>query len=116
MHEGAIAQSVMEVLRDIKTQNGLLSITSATLKIGAVSGVAIDALLFAFEAIQKEEEFIKNTKLNIIYVNVKARCNICGKIYEFDDTDNLVMFCPDCQMPLTIINGKELEIVDVEGQ
>ncbi|AHF97672.1 MAG: hydrogenase maturation nickel metallochaperone HypA [Desulfurella sp.] len=116
MHEGAIAQSVVEVLRDIKDQNGLLSITSATLKIGAISGVVVDALLFAFEAIQKEEDFIKDTKLNIIYVNVKARCSICGKTFEFDNTDDLVMICPDCQMPLAIINGKELEIVDVEGQ
>ncbi|MGE4546378.1 MAG: hydrogenase maturation nickel metallochaperone HypA [Desulfurella sp.] len=116
MHEGAIAQSVVDILRDIKDQNGLLSITSATLKVGAVSGVMIDALEFAFEAIKKEEDFIKDATLNIINVNVKAKCNICNKIYEFDNTDGLVMICPDCQMPLTIINGKELEIVDVEGE
>ncbi len=116
MHEGAIAQSVVEVLRDIKNQNQLLSITSATLKVGAISGVMIDALEFAFEAIKKEEDFIKDAKLNIINVSVKAKCNICDKIYEFDNTDDLVMMCPICQMPLSIISGKELEIIDVEGE
>lgn len=116
MHEGAIAQSLVEILRDIKNQNGLLGITSATLQVGAVSGVAIDALEFAFEAIKKEEDFIKDAKLNIILINVKAKCNICDKIYEFENTDDLVMICPDCQMPLTIISGKELEIIDVEGE
>ena len=116
MHEGAIAQSVVEVLRDIKDQNGLLSITSTTIKIGAISGVMVDALVFAFEALKNEEEFIKNTKLNIINVNVKAKCAICGKLYKFDNPDNIVLICPVCGMPLSIINGKELEIIDVEGE
>lgn len=116
MHEGAIAQSVVEILRDIKDQNGLLCITSATLKVGAVSGVMIDALEFAFEAIKKEEDFIKDARLNIININVNAKCNICDKTYEFGNTDDLVMICPVCQMPLVIITGKELEIIDVEGE
>ena len=116
MHEGGIAQSIVEILAEIKEQNELSCITAVTLKVGKMSGVMIYALEFALEAIKCEEKFIKNTKFNIISIDVKAKCSLCGREYQFADTDEVNLLCPDCQMPLTIISGKELEIVDVEGK
>jgi len=116
MHEGAIAQSIVDILGDICKQNGLSSITSITLKVGVLSGVMIDALEFAFEAIKSEESFIKESTLQIIKVPIKAKCSLCGATYEFDDNEDVVLICPQCNWPLTILSGKELEILDVEGQ
>ncbi len=116
MHEGAIAESIVDILKQTKEKNGLEKITKVTLKIGIMSGVMVDALLFALDAIKNEETFIKNAVFEVENVNVKAYCVICGKHYSYERNDELTLMCKDCSMPLEIIEGKEMEIVEIEGE
>ncbi len=116
MHEGAIAESIVDILKQVKEENNLNRIVKVRLKIGKMSGVMIDALLFALEALRTEEDVISETEFEVIETNVKAKCNLCDKIYEYYDVSDVVMLCEQCGMPLDIIEGKEMEIIDVEGE
>ena len=116
MHEGAIAESIVDILKETKTANNLSKITKVTLKIGIMSGVMIDALLFALDALKNEENIIKDTVFEVEKVNVKAHCVICEKDYHYKENDELMLICAECGMPLNIVEGKEMEIVDIEGE
>ena len=116
MHEGAIAESIVDILKQVMDDNNLKRIIRVRLKIGKMSGVMIDALLFALEALRSEEDVISQTAFDIVETDVKAKCNICGEFYEYSDVSEVVMLCKKCGMPLDIIEGKEMEIVDVEGE
>ncbi len=116
MHEGAIAENIIDILKETKLQNNLLKITKVTLKIGIMSGVMIDALLFALEALKNEEEIIKETNFDVIETDVKAKCIICNKYFEFKKNNDIILLCKECGMPLEIIEGKEMEIKEIEGE
>ncbi len=116
MHEGAIAESIVDILKQIKEENGLNRIVKVRLKIGKMSGVMVDALMFALEALKTEEDVIDGTEFEVVETDVKARCNLCNRVYEYNDVSDVVMLCEQCGMPLDIIEGKEMEIIDVEGK
>jgi len=115
MHEGAIAESIVDILRQVKAENSINRVTKVRLKIGMMSGVMVDALLFALEALRTEESIIKETEFEVIQTHLRAKCNLCGKIYSYNDPTDIVMLCESCGMPLDIVEGKEMEIVDIEG-
>ncbi len=116
MHEGAIAESIVDILKRVKDENKLKKIIKVRLKIGKMSGVMIDALLFALDALRNEEAVISQTEFDILEINVKARCNVCDTFYEYSEVSEVVMLCKECGMPLDIIEGKEMEIMDIEGE
>ncbi len=116
MHEGAVAESIVDILKQVKVENDLSIIRKVRLKIGILSGVMVDALLFALDALKTEEEIIGKTEFDVVRTHVKAKCNICNKDYEYKDVTDIVMLCSDCGMPLDIVEGKEMEIIDIEGE
>jgi len=116
MHEGAIAESIVDILKQVKEENGLKRIVKVHLKIGKMSGVMVDALVFALEALRTEEDVISSTVFEVVETNVKAKCNVCERYYEYEDISEIVMLCEECGMPLDIVEGKEMEIIDIEGE
>ncbi len=116
MHEGAIAESIVDILKQVKKENSLNKIVKVRLKIGKMSGVMVDALMFALEALKTEEDIINDTGFEVVETDVKARCNLCNRVYEYNDVSDVVMLCEQCGMPLDIIEGKEMEIIDIEGE
>jgi len=116
MHEGAIAESIVDILKDTAEENSLNKITRVVLKIGKMSGVMIDALLFALEALKNEESLIEDAEFEVVENNIKAHCFVCDKDFYFEESSGIVLICPECSMPLEIIEGKEMEIVEIEGE
>ncbi|WP_022670758.1 hydrogenase maturation nickel metallochaperone HypA [Hippea alviniae] len=116
MHEGAIAESIVDILKDTAKENKLNKITKVALKIGKMSGVMIDALLFALDALRNEESIIEDAKFEVVENDIKAHCFVCDKDFYFEELTDIVLVCPDCSMPLEIIEGKEMEIIEIEGE
>ncbi len=116
MHEGAIAESIVDILKDSVDQNKLNSIIKVKLNVGILSGVMVDALLFALEALKNEENIIKDAEFCVIESDVVARCVICDKEYKFKKGEDISLLCSECGMPLDIISGKEMEIIEIEGE
>lgn len=116
MHEGAIAESIVDILKETKKSENIDKIVRVKLKIGIMSGVMVDALLFALAALKEEEAIIKDTEFDVMETNVKARCVLCNKDFYFKKGEDIMLLCSKCGMPLDIIEGKEMEIIDIEAE
>ncbi len=116
MHEGAIAESIVDILKETKEAENIDNIVKVRLKIGIMSGVMVDALLFALTALKEEERIIKDTEFDVVETNVKAHCVLCNKDFYFKKGDDISLLCNKCGMPLDIIEGKEMEIIDIEAE
>ncbi len=116
MHEGAIAQSILDILKQVAEDNGMARITRVRLKIGKLSGVMIDALMFALDALRHEEGLISGALFEVTETQIRARCALCNTEYTFDDATDMVLLCRQCHMPLEVTAGREMEIIGVEGE
>jgi len=112
MHELSIAQSIIEVVMQDMSKHKLTKVDTIKLRIGKITQVMPDALLFGFECLSKDTS-LDGTKLIIETVPVKGHCKTCGQDFVFEDWPH---DCPECgQTDIRIISGRELEIVEFEG-
>jgi hydrogenase nickel incorporation protein HypA/HybF len=112
MHEVSIISSIIETVTLQCERDGYTKINSIRLRIGKASHISPDSLQFAFEAIKKNT-LAETASLDIETVPIAARCDICH--HEFTTHVTFIYNCPSCSSPsFTIINGQEMEIVDME--
>jgi hydrogenase nickel incorporation protein HypA/HybF len=112
MHEASIALSVLEIAVDNCRKAGYNRIESIRLKIGRASGIMIDALLFAFNAV-KAGTIAAEASVIIDEIPVSGLCSSCGK--DFVTEEKYVLCCPECSSTsFNIKTGRELEIIDME--
>ncbi len=113
MHEVSIATGVLDIVYAECARSGLSRVDSVNVRIGRASGIMPDALLFAFDAI-KAGSIAERAVLNIEEVHVGGTCRDCGGTFETEET--YVFHCPLCGgNSFTITAGRELEIVEMEG-
>jgi len=111
MHEASIALSMLEIAVDNCRKAGYNRIESIRLKIGRASGIMIDALLFAFNAV-KADTIAAEASVIIDEVPVSGLC-CCGK--DFVTEEKYILCCPECSnTSFNIKTGRELEIIDME--
>jgi hydrogenase nickel incorporation protein HypA/HybF len=111
MHEVSIMQSALESAEQHAKAQGATRIHRIVLNIGAASGVAPDALEFAFGPVT-EGTMADGATLEIIGVPVVRYCETCS--VEFDAPD-LLIECPKCgNYALEIRRGAELELASLE--
>lgn len=107
MHELTIAVEVIDIANDYAKRAGSSVATEIEIEVGELSGVEYDALDFALE-VSKKNTILENTRINILKIKGKAKCNNCNTEFE---TDNLYAFCPVCkQYDFTITDGKQLKV------
>ena len=110
MHELSIAVSIVESVEE-NLPSPDERVEKVFLKIGAMSGVVKDALLFSFD-IAAEDSQLSGAKIEIEEVPVVVRCSECGVETELGNPP--IFKCKDCGRPTSDIkSGKELEIVSV---
>ncbi len=110
MHELSIACSIVETVEE-----NLPPETTATkifLKIGAMSGVVKDALLFSFE-IAAENTRAADATLVIEELPVVVHCDDCD--FDTELASPPIFRCGQCkELTGKILQGKELEVVSIE--
>jgi hydrogenase nickel incorporation protein HypA/HybF len=109
MHELAITENIIAIAEAAARDEGATRITGIKVKIGEFTGVVPEALDFSF-SVAKQGTLAENASLEIEFVPLRKRCSACDKISEggFD------FWCRDCQIPVEIISGRELQIEYVE--
>jgi len=113
MHELSIAQSLISSVVQEKQDRGLGPIRSVGLKIGELSGVLPEALIFCFD-LAREGTPLEEAELKIEKVAARLHCKKCGTENE---PAELVFLCPKCASgEIQIINGYELDIVYLEAE
>ena len=112
MHELSIALSIIEGATEEARKHENAKVEAVHLKLGALSGVVKDALLFSWE-IACQGTPMENSRLEIEEIPVVAFCENCGKNQHIAAINNLI--CPNCETPATeIVSGRELMVTALE--
>ena len=113
MHEVSIALGLIEELLRIAGENNAKNVIKVKLKIGEMSGIVTDSLMFAFDAIKIEHPLLSNAEILIEEVPLIYGCNVCGRTFQTEGA--AFPSCPDCNSyKLKIISGEEQNIENVE--
>lgn len=113
MHEMSYVLMSIEELNNVIKENDVKELISVTLNIGESSGVEENYFRVCWDAAIKDTP-IKNTKLKINMLPSEGRCLSCGSIFNLKENNYT---CPNCKSnnAYTPINGKDIEIVEIEA-
>ena len=111
MHELSIALSLLSIAEDEAERIGG-KVRALHVKVGALSGVVKDALLFSYD-VASADTTLAGTRLHIEEVPVIVYCEQCREQRTLESPQLFV--CPACgAMTPDIRQGKELQLVSLE--
>ncbi|HZJ45563.1 MAG TPA: hydrogenase maturation nickel metallochaperone HypA [Pyrinomonadaceae bacterium] len=112
MHELSIAMSMVEMATEESQRLGAERVTALHLKVGLLSGVVKDALIFSYEVACAGTP-LEGSKLIIEDVPVKVYCPRCRSEKELDSIQ--LFACPACgELTPEVLEGRELQVVAME--
>jgi hydrogenase nickel incorporation protein HypA/HybF len=112
MHELSIAMSIIEGASQEALSRGAARVNAVHLKLGPLSGVVKDALLFSY-GLACEGTLLEGSQLVIEEVPVIVHCPNCETEKTLDSIQRFC--CPACgTLTSEIVSGKELELVAIE--
>lgn len=111
MHELSIAMGIVDAALEEAKQRRV-SVSAVHLRLGALSGVVQDALLFSYE-VACQDTPLEGSRLIVEEVPVVVFCPKCN---ERRTLASLQLFeCPECGSPAgKILQGRELEVFALE--
>lgn len=111
MHELSIAMGIVEAAAD-EAQRRRVQVSAVHLRLGALSGVVKDALLFSYE-VACQDTPLQGSRLIIEELPVVVFCPRCKKRQTLPSMQSFA--CPECHTPtMDIVQGKELEVFALE--
>lgn len=114
MHELSIAMSMVEMAAEEATRRGGVQVHAIHLKLGQLSGVVKDALLFSY-TVACEGTSLEGSHLVIEEVPVVVYCQTCEAETALASLQRFC--CASCgALASEIRQGKELEVVALEIQ
>lgn len=112
MHELSIAYNLVKAAEDAARDAGVTQVSVVHLRLGALSGVVKDALLFSYD-IATEGTLLAGSQLAIEDVPVVVFCPICNAEKTLESVQRFR--CPTCDtLTGDIRQGKELELISLE--
>lgn len=113
MHELALMQNVIEIVRSNALNNNITRVYKLKLVVGNLSMALPDSLQFAFKVLGQDDMF-KQAALEIEKKEVVCYCGECKQQFKVDN--NYSFICPLCgQSGVEIIEGRELYLEYYEG-
>jgi hydrogenase nickel incorporation protein HypA/HybF len=110
MHELSIAQSILSIAEASIPADSEGVVTTVSLKIGGLSSIEIESLLFAFCIIKKDTK-LQNAELGIEIIQGEAECLECGTVFPVNGYGTC---CPQCKRYASkILRGKELQVLSI---
>ncbi len=111
MHELGIVQNIIEIVNDQTKNFPDRKIKNVYVKIGKLTNVLNDSLLFGYDALIQSTP-LAGSKLTIETVPAKIRCEIC---HNESQVDGLAFHCDRCQSTsVKLISGMELTVSEIE--
>ena len=113
MHELSIAMSIVDAALEESTRRGV-QVTAVHLRLGALSGVVKDALLFSYE-VACQDTPLEGSRLIVEDMPVIVFCPQCHDQRTLPSVQSFT--CPECGEPtMDVRQGKELEVFALEVQ
>ncbi|MCK4719485.1 hydrogenase maturation nickel metallochaperone HypA [bacterium] len=114
MHEFFLTEGLIRLATDEATKAGIVILEKITVQIGALSGVNIDSIDFAFGILSKNNELTRDTELVVEEIPGRGKCSRCGREIELE---RLYLICPNCNSPtVEITGGREFIIKNLVGE
>ena len=114
MHELSIAMSMVDMAAEEAASRGGVQVSAIHLKLGQLSGVVKEALLFSYE-VACEGTPLEGSRLVIEDVPVRVYCSNCEA--ETAPASIQRFCCSVCDTPTPeVLQGRELEVVALEIQ
>jgi hydrogenase nickel incorporation protein HypA/HybF len=111
MHELSIAMGIVDAALEEAQQRGV-RVSAVHLRLGALSGVVKDALLFSYE-VACQDTPLEGSHLIVEDVPVIVFCPRCNEHRTLPSVQ--LFICPECGAPTgNIVQGKELEVFALE--
>ncbi|MDP2366449.1 MAG: hydrogenase maturation nickel metallochaperone HypA [Ignavibacteria bacterium] len=111
MHELSIAQEIFSIVQQNVDEENLNSVKNVKVKIGKLSNILPDSLLFCFDAIKTNTK-LQNVELKIDISPVIIECNDCLTKSEIEPPD---FSCPKCNgINIKMTGGDELFVEEIE--
>ena len=112
MHELSIALSMIELATEEAQRRGGVRVNALHLKLGPLSGVVKDALLFSYE-VASDGTVLEGSRLIIEEVPVVIYCAECQAERAVESIQRFC--CPVCgTLSSEVVRGRELEFVAME--
>jgi hydrogenase nickel incorporation protein HypA/HybF len=112
MHELSIAVSLIEAAAEEAERLGGVRVEALHLRLGPLSGVVREALLFSFD-LAAEGTAIQGARLEIEEVPVVVFCPVCSEEQPLPSIQDFR--CPVCGTPTPeVVRGRELELATME--
>ena len=112
MHELSIAHSLVEIAEEAAAKAGVTRVTVVHLRLGVLSGVVRDALLFGFDVATVGTR-LEGARLEIEDVPLQAYCANCDAVVTLPDPRRFR--CPQCGAACRrIVTGQEIELAALE--
>lgn len=111
MHELSIAMGIVDAAQE-EAQKRAVRVSAVHLRLGALSGVVKDALLFSYE-VACQDTPLEGSRLIVEDVPVIVFCPRCNERRTLLSVQ--LFTCPECGTPTgNIVQGKELEVFALE--
>jgi hydrogenase nickel incorporation protein HypA/HybF len=111
MHELSIAMGIVDAALDESQRRGV-QVSAVHLRLGALSGVVKDALMFSYE-VACQDTALQGSQLIVEDVPVIVFCAQCQQERQLMSVQ--LFACPECGVPtMDVRHGKELEVFALE--
>jgi hydrogenase nickel incorporation protein HypA/HybF len=112
MHELSVALSLLDGITEKAKREGIERVTAVHLRIGALSGIARDALAFSWD-VATADTLAAGSELRIVDVPLAVFCESCAS--ERAPSPGTGLVCPVCgHAAPKVVRGQELQIVAME--
>ena len=112
MHEITVALGLLEGVQETARAQGIERVCAVHVRIGALSGVVRDALLFSWD-VATAESIAEGSLLSIEEVPLVVFCERCDG--ERAPLPGSGLLCPGCGTPShRIVSGREMQLVAME--
>ena len=112
MHELALCDAMLKMVRDISREQALEGVRSITVRVGTLSGVVPRFLTDCWTAVTDGTEY-DGVPLRIETEAGRARCLDCGAEFVADVE---ALSCPDCGgKKLMPLSGRDMTIQEIEA-
>lgn len=111
MHEMSLCESILQIMEDQARAQDFGRVKTVWLEIGRLSGVEVDALRFAFEAVTRDS-LAAGARLEIIDQPGQAWCMQCSRNIDVTARFDPCPLCGGHQVQVT--GGDEMRIKELE--
>ncbi|MFW6324210.1 MAG: hydrogenase maturation nickel metallochaperone HypA [Desulfovibrionales bacterium] len=117
MHELAIAQNLIDLIRQEMEKHKADRLLKVKVKYGRLTQIVPEALQLSFEALVRGTN-MEDAVLETEEIPLVVKCRECGNEFTPKEEDSLLMPCPKCgtEFGHEVISGKELYLDHLEAE